>query len=93
MSDLDNKTIGEVIEACVPEQYRKLFYRVEDGKPDLEWWSYGLELDDEDSIGTHVWNMLPLVNELCDWLPDASDDQIEALWKTAADQCLTWVYG
>ena len=93
MTDLENKTIGDVIKDCVPEKFQGHFQRIEDGKPDLEWWSYGLELDDEDSIGTHVWNLLPETCEVLAWMPDASESFVETLWKAVADQCLTWVYG
>lgn len=90
---LRDKKIGDVINECVPEKFHHFFCRVEDFVPDLKWWAQGLELDDEDSIGTHIWNLLPIANEICDWMPDASDEEIEALWKMIGDQCLTWVYG
>jgi hypothetical protein len=50
-------------------------------------------LGDEDSIGTHVWNLLPETCEIICWMPDASEAFVETLWKAVADQCLTWVYG
>lgn len=83
-TDLDTKTIGEVIADCVPAEYQHFFARSDD----KAWWEWNLQLDDEDSVGTHVWNLLPLLNETLDWMPDADH---ESMWKAAGDQCLTWV--
>lgn len=92
--DITEKTIGDVIAECVPEQFQHFFAKVNDDfVVDNKWWSWGLELDDEDSIGTHVWNLLPETCEILAWMPDATDEFVESLWKAVGDQCLTWVYG
>jgi hypothetical protein len=93
--DLDTRQIGSVIDEFVPEKYRHFFAKVdqEDFSVDMAWWAWRLELDDEESVGTHVWNLIPHTCELLSWMPDATDEAIEGIWKAVGDQCLTWVYG
>ena len=91
---LESKTIGQVIIECVPKEFQHYFTNAHtNGEASSDWWSWGLDLDDEDSIGTHVWNLLPETCELLSWMPDASDEFIEALWRAVGNQCLTWVHG
>lgn len=91
---LQGKKIGDIIIDCVPEQFQHFFVKVDDNfVADNKWWAFELELDDEDSIGTHVWNLLPLTVEQLSWMPDCDESFTEALWKAVGDQCLTWVYG
>lgn len=94
MKDLEIAKIGDVILSCVPERYQHFFAKVnEDFIVENEWWSFGLELDDEQSIGTHVYALLPNTVELLCWMPDAKESFIELVWKEVAEQCFTWVYG
>ena len=93
--DLATRQIGSVIDEFVPEQYQHFFARVdqEGFSVDMAWWAWKLELDDEESVGTHVWNLIPHTCELLSWMPDATEETVENIWKAVGDQCLTWVYG
>lgn len=94
MKELGSAKIGDVILSCVPEQYQHFFAKIDDNFViDNEWWSYGLELDDEQSIGTAVYNLLLVTVEHLCWMPDSEEAFVESMWKAVADQCLTWVYG
>jgi hypothetical protein len=92
---LDARQIGSVIDEVVPEQYQHFFSKVnqEDFSVDMAWWAWKLELDDEESVGSHVWNLISYTCEMLAWMPDATEDTVEGIWKAVGNQCLTWVYG
>ena len=94
MLDLEKAKIGDVILNCVPERYQHFFAKVDqDFVVDNDWWSLDLNLDDEQSIGTHTYNLLLVTVEHLCWMPDSEEAFVESMWKAVADQCLTWVYG
>ena len=84
-----DETISDVIAKFVPAEYYDLFVR----NGDKDWWSWKLELDNEDSVGTHVHNLIPLAYEMLNWMQDASKETIESHWQAVAEQCLTWAFG
>lgn len=92
--DLENGSIGELINFFVPEDYLGYFAKMsEPYTPDFHWWNWKITRSEKDSVGSHVHGLLTNLDHLLVWMPDISPEELDKMWETAGNQCLTWVYG